>query len=95
MEILVGFFVGISILAISVAIYDWVSFGTFIGKRRGKKPNINQKGSRGPGKQSHVIKKNSAIGFRVTAFSESLQHKFSMDDSVTLYINSLIDHLAF
>ena len=47
MEILVGFFVGISILAISVAIYDCVRFGTLIGKRRGKKRNINKKESRG------------------------------------------------
>ena len=50
MEILVGFFVGISVLAISVAIYDWGRFGTLLGKRRGKKRNINKKGSRGPGK---------------------------------------------
>ena len=45
MEILIGLFVGLIILGILVAIYDWVRFGMPIGKRRRKRRKANRQGS--------------------------------------------------
>jgi hypothetical protein len=45
MEIVVGLFVGVIILALLVGIYDWVRFGSPLEKRKGRKWKISKKGS--------------------------------------------------
>jgi len=44
MEILIGLFVGLIILGILVAIYDWVRFGMPVWKRRRKRRKASRQG---------------------------------------------------
>jgi uncharacterized protein (DUF2062 family) len=52
MEILIGLFVGLIILGILVAIYDWVRFGMPIWKRRRKKRKASRQGLDEPAKST-------------------------------------------